>query len=239
MRNPFTVFSSVLSSGTHSKLCCTLLGALLCLAFFTTAIAAEAPFVEGTVATCFDGDTLKLTDRRVVRLAGIDAPELGRGKEKADYYAREARNELMQLAQGHKVRLVAAGVETRDRHGRLIADVLLEDGQSLNDLMISRGAAFFYPHQDLSPQFQDRLRSLQQTAVGERQGFWALLLSLPLARANYTGNRASLRFFPADCPEAEHLKPRNRVYFGTLMDAFLAGYAPARPCSFWPTAQGR
>lgn len=30
------------------------------------------------------------------------------------------------------------------------------------------------------------------------------------------------------------MKPRNRIHFGTLMDAFMAGYAPARVCPFWP-----
>ncbi len=153
---------------------------------------------------------------------------------KAQYYAREARQELNALAKGQKVRLFAAGVKRKDHYGRIVADVRLEDGRSLNDLMIGRGAAFYYPHQDQNPHLQERLRALQEQAINERRGLWAHLLSLPLARLNYTGNRDSLRFFPADCPEAQRIKPRNRVYFGTLMDAFLAGYAPARVCRFWP-----
>lgn len=188
------------------------------------------PQPEGVVARCFDGDTLKLTDRRVVRLAGIDTPETGRDNSKPQYYAREARQELDALAKGQK----AAGVKSKDRYGRIVADVRLEDGRSLSDLMIERGAAFYYPHQDQNPHLQERLRALQEQAINERRGLWAYLLSLPLAHLNYTGNRDSLRFFPADCPDAQHIKPRNRVYFGTLMDAFLAGYAPARVCQFWP-----
>ena len=193
---------------------------LLCCLLLPSAARAEEdalPQPEGVVARCFDGDTLKLTDRRVVRLAGIDTPELDA------------------LAKGQKVRLFAAGVKSKDRHGRIVADVRLEDGRSLSDLMLERGAAFYYPHQDQSPQLQERLRGLQEQAINARRGLWAHLLSLPLAHQNYTGNRNSLRFFPADCPEAQHIKPRNRVYFGTLMDAFLAGYAPARVCQFWPT----
>ena len=192
------------------------------------------PQPEGVVARCFDGDTLKLTDRRVVRLAGIDTPETGRDNSKPQYYAREARQELDALAKGQKVCLFAAGVKSKDRYGRIVADVRLEDGRSLSDLMIERGAAFYYPHQDQNPHLQERLRALQEQAINERRGLWAYLLSLPLAHLNYTGNRDSLRFFPADCPDAQHIKPRNRVYFGTLMDAFLAGYAPARVCQFWP-----
>lgn len=190
----------------------------------------------GTVAHCFDGDTLKLRDRRVVRLAGIDAPELGRGQTRPQYYAREAKAELERLAKGRQVSLLAAGVNDHDRHGRLVAEVCLADGRSLNEHMVASGAAFFYPHQDLGPEFQERLRDLQAEAIHERRGLWAQLLSLPLARETYVGNRASLRFFPVNCPEARHIKPRNRIHFGTLMDAFLAGYAPARICLFWPPA---
>lgn len=209
---------------------------LCCLLSPLIARAQETPLPQpsGVVARCFDGDTLKLTDRRIVRLAGIDAPEVAHDGGKAQFYARQSREELDRLAKGRKVHLFAAGINSRDRHGRIVADVRLEDGQSLSDLMLSRGAAFYYPHQDQNPQLQERLRGLQEEAINERRGLWAYLLSLPLARQNYTGNRNSLRFFPADCPEAEHIKPRNRVYFGTLMDAFLAGYAPARVCQFWP-----
>lgn len=191
---------------------------------------------DGTVAHCFDGDTLKLRDRRVVRLAGIDAPELGRGQTQPQYYAREAKAELERLATGRQVALLAAGVNDHDRHGRLVAELRLADGRSLNELMVASGAAFFYPHRDLGPEFQERLRDLQAQAIHERRGLWAHLLSLPLARETYVGNRASLRFFPVNCPEARHIKPRNRIHFGTLMDAFLAGYAPARICLFWPPA---
>ncbi len=200
-------------------------------------VAREMEQPDGTVAHCFDGDTLKLGDRRVVRLAGIDAPELGRGQTRPQYYAREAKAELERLARGRQVSLLAAGENDHDRHGRLVAEVCLADGRSLNELMVASGAAFFYPHRDLEPEFQERLREIQARAIHERRGLWAHLLSLPLAHETYVGNRASLRFFPVTCPEAQHIKPRNRIHFGTLMDAFLAGYAPARVCVFWPSAR--
>lgn len=189
---------------------------------------------EGTVVYCFDGDTLKLNDRRIVRLAGIDAPEKAHEDQPAQYYSRQARQLLESLARGKQVRLEFPGTETKDRYGRLIADVILPDGQSLNDLMVSQGAASFYPHQNLGPQFQERLRELQANAILERRGMWEYILELPLANENYIGNRASLRFFPENCPTSQRIKPRNRENFGTLMDAYLAGYAPARICPFWP-----
>ena len=212
---------------------------LLCLLVLTSAAgaapAAESlPNPQGKVAKCFDGDTLKLTDRRTVRLAGIDAPEMDRGKHKPQYYAREAFDQLTKLAQGKDVRLVAVDAKGKDHYGRVVADVILPDGHSLSDTMVRNGAAFVYPHSDLNPHFQERLRKLQHEAIAARRGMWAHVLTLPAAKKTYLGNRESMRFFPTDCAEVQHIKPRNRVFFGTLMDAFMAGYAPARASNFWP-----
>lgn len=214
---------------------------LLCLLALTGAAsvapAADQQAATGKVAKCFDGDTLKLTDRRTVRLAGIDAPEMDHGKRKPQYYAREAMDQLTHLAQGKEVRLVSVDPKGKDHYGRIVADVILPDGRSLSDTMVRNGAAFVYPHSELNSHFQERLRKLQHEAIAARRGMWAYILTLPAAKKTYLGNRESMRFFPTDCAEVQHIKPRNRVFFGTLMDAFMAGYAPARPCNFWPDAK--
>lgn len=191
---------------------------------------------EATVAICLDGDTLKLTSRRTVRLAGIDTPEMGGRKKKPQYYAREARDLLNELARGQDVTLYQPATRQQDKYGRLIADICLPDGRSLSAVMLEEGAAFFYPHDDLDPTYQAWLKSLQAEAIHERRGLWAWLLAQPVALKSYIGNRESLRFFPAASQEVQRIKPRNRVHFGTLMDAFLAGYAPARHVSPWPEA---
>ena len=53
-----------------------------------------------SVASCLDGDTMQLTNRSRVRLAGIDTPELKPRKGKPQFYAREARELLTLLAAG-------------------------------------------------------------------------------------------------------------------------------------------
>lgn len=193
--------------------------------------ASSAP---GQVAHCFDGDTVKLSDRRVVRLAGIDAPETSRQGQPGQYYSREAKRLLASLAQGQKVDIAPRGEQTKDRYGRVVGEIILPDGSSLNERMVEEGAAFFYPHEGLDPDFERRLMELQAQAISGRRGMWARLLESPEAQANFVGNRNSRRFFPVSCLEALKIRPRNREYFGNLMDAFLAGYAPARVCPFWP-----
>lgn len=206
-----------------------LLALALLPAFHTPCAARESP-----VTWCFDGDTVKLGDRRVVRLAGIDAPETGKRGEKGQYYAREARKALEDLCRGIPVTVYPLGADGRDRYGRLVGELRLADGTSLNERMLEKGAAFFYPHRDLDPEYMERLKKIQDEAIRERRGLWAGLLESPAAQQNYVGNRSSLRFFPADCPQAQAIRARNRVYFGNLMDAFMAGFAPARVCPFWP-----
>lgn len=190
---------------------------------------------EGSVVKCFDGDTFKLADRRIIRLAGIDAPEMPHGSSIAQYYSRKSKKILETLLKGEKIQISFPGVKIKDNYGRYIAEVKRsEEEPSINEQLVECGAAFFYPHMDLSPDFQERLSRLQSEAIQERRGMWQYLLSHPVANLRYVGNRETLRFFPESCDAAHQIKPRNREYFGTLMDAFLAGYAPARVCPFWP-----
>lgn len=103
---------------------------LLSLSALANAAApAPLPRPHGKVAKCFDGDTIKLTDRRIVRLAGIDSPEMDHGKKKPQYYAREAMEHLAHLTHGKEVRLVAVDAQGKDRYGRIVADVTLPDGR--------------------------------------------------------------------------------------------------------------
>lgn len=210
---------------------------ILCLALYTASAVLARDFTlpdSGGAAYCFDGDTFKLRDRRIARLAGIDAPEVAHGDKNAQFFAKEAKQTLIELIKGKQVILEYPGIHDKDRYGRLIVEVKLPDGTSVNEALIERGAAFFYPHEDLGPEFQERLRKAQADAIDEKRGMWSEILGMPFAQNHYVGNKNSLRFFPADCPAAANIKPRNRVDFGNLMDAFLAGYAPARICPFWP-----
>ncbi len=65
-----------------------------------------------------DGDSLQLSDGRRVRLLGIDAPERGR------CMAGEARDQLVALALGKRVRLENL---VTDDYGRTLANVIVVD----------------------------------------------------------------------------------------------------------------
>ncbi|MEA4855772.1 MAG: thermonuclease family protein [Solidesulfovibrio sp.] len=187
------------------------------------------------VARVFDGDTCRLADGRVLRLAGVDAPETAHGKAPAQYYAAEATAAFSRLVAGKALGLVVSG-DGGDRFGRLLGDLVLPDGTSVTEALLAQGTVFVFWHRDMAEADFGRLLALQRRAMGEGRGMWPRLLGEPAAGRGFVGNANSRRFHEARCPEAGRISPRNRVPFTSLREAFFQGYAPARECTPWPAA---
>jgi micrococcal nuclease len=123
--------------------------------------AAAAAFAARVVAVT-DGDTLKvLRDGHVevVRLQGIDAPEKGQP------HGTRAKQFAAQLAFGQTVTVHPAG---HDRNGRLLAEVTLPDGQSLNQALVRAGYAWWFRRYSADP----RLASAEAAARAAHAGLW-------------------------------------------------------------------
>jgi micrococcal nuclease len=124
---------------------------------------------SATVTKHTDGDTLWLSGIGKVRLIGIDTPEVFGG---AECYGPEASAFVKRLLPlGSPVRY-ALGVEERDRYGRALAYVYLEDGRFLNLLLARRGYA-----QPLTippnVEFADRFVAAARRARERGHGLWA------------------------------------------------------------------
>jgi micrococcal nuclease len=124
---------------------------------------------SATVTKHTDGDTLWLSGIGKVRLIGIDTPEVFGG---AECYGPEASAFVKRLLPlGRRVRYVL-GVEERDRYGRALAYVYLEDGRFLNLLLARRGYA-----QPLTippnVEFADRFVAAARRARERGHGLWA------------------------------------------------------------------
>lgn len=111
------------------------------------------------VASVHDGDTLKLSDGRTVRLLGIDAPEIRQP------YGIESRNLLSKLTNKRKIRIEFHG---RDRYGRTVGEVFVGKN-SVNRAMVGRGAAWWF--RSFAPK-DLRLRLLEERARVRKVGLW-------------------------------------------------------------------
>jgi len=111
------------------------------------------------VASVHDGDTLKLSDGRTIRLEGIDAPELSQP------YGVEARNLLAKLTRRKKVRFEMRG---KDRYGRTVAEIYVGK-RSVNKSMVARGAAWWF--RSFAPT-NNQLRRLENSARTKKIGLW-------------------------------------------------------------------
>jgi micrococcal nuclease len=124
---------------------------------------------NATVDRVTDGDTVRLSGIGRTRLIGVDTPEVYGGVE---CYGREASAFAKRvLAPGTRVRYVL-GVEPRDRYGRALAYVWLEDGRFFNLMLAERG----YATQLTIPpnvEYADRFRAAVRRARKGNRGLWS------------------------------------------------------------------
>ena len=116
------------------------------------AVECPADRIDESVAVSqvVDGDTLRLEDGRLVRLIGINTPELARKGKPAEPLAEKARKVLQSLLEISTSPNSSAsdinvglryGTEQNDRYGRILAHVYLTNGVSAEARMLSAGMA--------------------------------------------------------------------------------------------------
>ncbi len=137
-------------------------GIVLAAALGLVSGAGAAGELVGQVVSVHDGDTLTvLVDRRQVkvRLAEIDAPELGQT------FGRRSRESLTEMCAGKNARIDDRG---KDRFGRTLGLVGCA-GVDANAAQVRRGMAWVYDRY-----VRDRgLYAVQDEARKERRGLWA------------------------------------------------------------------
>ena len=119
-----------------------------------------------SVVRVVDGDTVELGGGLgKSRLIGVDTPEVYGGVK---CFGREASAYAKGQLDGERVRY-AVGREERDRYGRLLVYLWLEDGRSFNAMLVSRGYAeplTIQPNSDYAGLFARLSSGARQRAVG-------------------------------------------------------------------------
>jgi len=135
------------------------------------------------VTKVVDGDTINLSDGRKVRLIGVDTPEVGYSKKllrdskksgqsikTIQALGRKASDFAKKLYAGKRVRL-EYDVEGKDRYGRTLAYVYLNNGLFVNAELIKEGYAQVMT---VTPnvKFSDYFLKLQKEAREAKRGLW-------------------------------------------------------------------
>ena len=121
-------------------------------AFFMSAIwlstahalcPAPASLPVAQVQRVVDGDTLRLTDGRSVRMIGLNAPETGKKGQSAQPFADAATRRLQALVDESEGQVsLRVGEQPADRYGRTLANVYGRNGANLEAQLISEGLGY-------------------------------------------------------------------------------------------------
>jgi len=97
---------------------------------------------SATVKWVYDGDTLLLTDKRKIRIIGIDTPETKHHKQKAQAYGAKAKEVLRELLKSFDYQVTLRyEKERKDRYERTLAHVYLPDGTNISNWLLEQGYA--------------------------------------------------------------------------------------------------
>ena len=130
--------------------------------------------VPAKVQRVSDGDTFVATvqgRRERVRVIGVDTPESVSPNQPDEPFGEEASDFAKHYLDGETVRL-AGDAEPRDRYGRMLAYVWLDDGTFWNALLAAEG----YAQQLTVPPnvtYERLFRRLVAEARREDRGLWA------------------------------------------------------------------
>ncbi len=123
-----------------------------------------------TCVKVIDGDTIVLDGNEIVRLIGIDTPETKDPRKPVQYYGREAYEFTKKLVEGKKVRL-AYDLNKKDKYGRTLAYVYLEDGRFLNAEVVKQGYGFAYRY--FLFKYFDEFKQYEREARENEIGLWS------------------------------------------------------------------
>jgi micrococcal nuclease len=123
--------------------------------------------IADRVTRVVDGDTVILRDLGRSRLIGVDTPEV---HGEVECYGRAASAYTQRVLDGRRVRY-RLGVEDRDRYGRALVSLWLDDGRFFNAMLVRDGYALTLT---IPPnvEFAERLAALAREARRQQRGLW-------------------------------------------------------------------
>ena len=137
--------------------------------------AVAATSTSATVIKVVDGDTIDvaiLGQEERIRLLGINTPETVDPRRPVQCFGKEASAFTKELLSGKTVRLEPdPSQDDRDRYGRLLRHVFLEDGTHVNLKLVAEGYAHEYTY-ERAGRYQEILKDAERAARVAGKGLW-------------------------------------------------------------------
>lgn len=133
---------------------------------------------NATVLHVVDGDTLDADLDGIgkvrIRMLGVNTPETVDPRKTVECFGKSASDFSKQtLMVGKRIQLAEdPQADERDKYGRLLRNVILEDGTDFNALLVQEGYAYAYLGFPLDPQRKVQLKRLEIMAKTEKRGLW-------------------------------------------------------------------
>ncbi|MDF3284991.1 thermonuclease family protein [Gordonia sp. N1V] len=135
--------------------------------------SAQSPF---PVVHVSDGDTILVRRHSAVvsvRLIGVDTPETKRPNTPVQCFGPQASAFTTRTVSGRSVWLESDPVAgARDRYGRTLAYVWLEDGSLLDLELIEQGFGRQYDYHDQPYTYRRQFQAAEAGARAHRSGLW-------------------------------------------------------------------
>lgn len=135
-------------------------------------LAKNADKQVDQVTKVVDGDTI-YTSKYKIRIIGLDTPETKDPRKPVQCFGVEASAKMRSLVGGKKVYLETdASQDTRDKYGRALRNVYLEDGTNVAHTMIRDGYGYEYTY-GVPYKWQAEYKAAQKYAEQNELGLWA------------------------------------------------------------------
>lgn len=154
---------------------------ILLFAYFSKDLPLEvkssdtASFYE--VVKVADGDTITVNvdgKKTGIRMIGLDTPETVDPRKTVQCFGKEASDMSKEMLSGKMVRLESDSTQSdKDKYGRLLRYVFLEDGTLFNKWMIENGFGFEYTYDSNPYKYQVEFQMAENSARENNRGLWA------------------------------------------------------------------
>ena len=122
-----------------------------------------------TVARVVDGDTIVLGGNEKIRLIGVYTPETVDPRRPVQYFGKEVSAFTKRMVEGKKVRLEYDQTR-KDRYGRTLAYVYLEEGTHLNAEIVKQDYGHAYTRFPF--RYLEEFRRYESEAREAGRGLW-------------------------------------------------------------------